>query len=104
MFENPQMQVTVSGGSAEENNQLMHTIVQSLNTYGFSNVEAQFPNNSMDTLSNLRLINPELFDTKIVVQTDNVMPLLNQEVVQNKTNNYELGYECAFPFSFMTSF
>lgn len=104
MFENPQMQVTVSGGSAEENNQLMHAIVQSLNTYGFSNVEAQLPNNSSNTLNNLRLINPELFDTKIVVQADNVMSLINYDTVQNKNNNYELGYECAFPFSFMTSF
>lgn len=69
MFNNSHMSVSVSGGTYEENAQLVSVIHQSLYNNGFTGVEmsVELDVQSMPLISQLRLINPELFDTKIIV-------------------------------------
>lgn len=69
------MSITVSGGSLEENQQLCTAVRASLKSSGFTsvNVEAgsEYSMSGMtdqNLLSCMRAINPELFETPILVQ------------------------------------
>lgn len=68
------MSVAVNGGSAEENSQLCTVIAAALRTCGFRNVQldagSEFSmqtRHDADTLNAMRNLNPDLYDTTIVV-------------------------------------
>lgn len=68
------MSLTVNGGSAEENSQMCAVVAAALRTHGFRNVQVEVQNeiplhttHDADTISAMRRINPDLFDTPVVV-------------------------------------
>jgi hypothetical protein len=68
------MSLTVDGGSAEENNQLCTVLASVLRNNGFRNVQLEAhcevqtgAVHDHDTVSAMRRLNPDLFDTPITV-------------------------------------
>lgn len=68
------MSITVNGGSAEENSQMCTVVAAALRTHGLRNVQVDFQSehprhttHDHDTIAAMRRLNPDLFDTPIVV-------------------------------------
>lgn len=67
------MSIAVNGGSAEENSQLCTVVGAALRAAGFRDVAVavEYPTHTthdIDTLNAMRRLNPDLFDTPIVVE------------------------------------
>lgn len=103
MFINPGMTVTVSGGTAEENNQLCSAIHQSLMMNGFTNVAlgAETEYAAMPMLAQLRAINPDLFDNKITVGTQVPEVACSAPAVQTAAPEPVFFRPSFVPFSFL---
>jgi hypothetical protein len=76
MFTNtiPGMSISINGGSEEENSQLCTVVAAALRSTGFRNVQLDASNefhththHDMDTIMAMRRLNPDLFDTHVVV-------------------------------------
>lgn len=68
------MSITVNGGTTEENSQMCNVVAAALRTHGLRNVHVDFqseaPSHTMhdhDTINAMRRLNPDLFDTPVVV-------------------------------------
>jgi hypothetical protein len=68
------MSVTVSGGTAEENNQFCTAFAAGLRMIGFNNVQLdsqyEYPVNTQydgDLLNAMHQLNPDLFDTPVAI-------------------------------------
>lgn len=69
------MSITISGGTAEENNQLCTVVAAALRNSGFRNarldVACEYPLHThydADTLGAMRRLNPDLFDMPICIE------------------------------------
>lgn len=72
MFTNPAMNVTVTGGSLEENTQLCSLIQQALCNTGMTNVSIDEGSmisdlDGQNVISCLQRLNPDLFDTPVII-------------------------------------
>ena len=101
------MSVSVAGGSVDENAQLVSAIHQSLYANGFTNVEIApgHDTQNLPMLAQLRIINPELFDTKIVVGAIALTPVINYApvtapMVEANVQAFNYFKECATNFLF----
>lgn len=68
------MSVTVSGGTAEENNQFCTALAAGMRMIGFNNVQldaqCEYPVNAQydgDVLNSMHRLNPDLFDTPVAI-------------------------------------
>lgn len=100
MFATPAqgMSITITGGSAEENSQMCTVLGAALRTCGYSNVQVEpqheYPTHArhdVDVVNAIRRINPDLFDTAILVSGE------SEEEMQ--MNMAAMGYGNQ-PFSF----
>jgi sulfur carrier protein ThiS len=90
------MSIAVNGGSAEENSQLCTVVAAALRTAGFRdvNVAVEYPmhtTHDADTISAMRHLNPDLFDTSIVIE--------GESEDEMRMNMAAMGY-AGQPFSF----
>ena len=90
----PEFQIAVTGGSTEENNQLTTAIYHALSYCGFSNVLID-PHNSLtpgvqnsgEVINALRALNPELFESQMMVRgvcdQEQIMAMHMQQQMQS---------------------
>jgi hypothetical protein len=87
MFTNtiPGMSVTVSGGTAEENNQFCTALAAGMRMIGFNNVQlhasCEYPVNAQydgDVLNAMHRLNPDLFDTPVAIAGESEDEIRNQ--------------------------
>ena len=72
MFTNPAITITVTGGSFEDNTQICNLVHNALRNQGMTNVSAEasiagYIDESPEMTQALRRLNPDLFDTPVVI-------------------------------------
>lgn len=72
MFTNPAITITVTGGSFEDNTQICNLVHNALRNQGMTNVSAEasiagYIDESPEMTQALRHLNPDLFDTPVVI-------------------------------------
>lgn len=94
-----QLAVTISGGSVEENQQMTSIVFAALTSCGFNNVSvnpmdlASLPSN-VSVFDAVRSMNPELYDTPIVLnsETDDDLRHMESSALNSMAGYQSLAY------------